>query len=272
VKLRFLSRAVCCVVLASPAAAVAQTHVTVPVAPKPDQVLHVTTTQEFAITMGALPGQTAPAPQIVTRSVLGFTQSNGKFDTEKRMTQQITVERLEAQQSLNGTTKSSPNVNAAVGQTLTASLDASGKLVDLKMPGELQAVSVMLKQLIAGTYGPLNALAPKSMAIGETATVDAPVPLRLPGSTGSYQTRTLVTLRGIEKRGADRIAHFEQRIEAVGDTDKMTLTGKGTIDMNVDKGFVPASTTEWNLAGETSTGDIARSINATIKIATTATE
>jgi hypothetical protein len=270
---------VLCLLVAGSAVAGAQTRILIQPAPKPDQTIHVTTTQEFSFSMGGGAAAAEPAEaQMVTRTVLGYTQSNGRFDGQGRMESQLTIDRIEAEQTLNGSAKSPGNLGQLVGRSLTAVFDRAGRLVDITVPQDLQQASGMLKQLLAGAYGALNFLPATTMAIGETATAPSNIPLRLPGSTGTvpYQTRTLTTLRAVETSGRDRIARLEQRIESAPETDQLKVSGAGTIDVNLDRGFVGASATEWAVTGGNPATASAASAqlppgHGTIKVTVTAT-
>jgi hypothetical protein len=271
---------VLCLLVAGCAVAGAQVRIPIRPAPKPDQTIHVTTTQEFSISMdgGAAAGEPGRA-QFVTKSVLGYIQSNGRFDDQGRMESRLTIDRIEAEQTLNGTAKPQGNIGQIVGRSLTAVFDRAGKLVDIKVPQELQQASGTLKQLVAGAYGAWNFLPETAMAIGETATVPSDIPLRLPGSTTTapYQTRTVIRLSAVEKGDRDRIARLEQRIESAAETDQLKVNGAGTIDVNLDRGFVTASTIEWTFTGVfPATGSAAAAqsaqVRATVKVTVTANE
>jgi len=82
---------VLCLLVAAPAVAGAQTKITLRPTPKPQQTLHVTTTQEFSISMD--PGPTAPGVQVLNKVVFDFTQSNGTFDDQDRMESRLVVKR-----------------------------------------------------------------------------------------------------------------------------------------------------------------------------------
>ncbi len=247
-----LRRFAACLLIAGGAVAGAQTRISVRPEPKPDQSIHVTATQAISISLdGAAAGQ-PEAALVATEAVLGYTQTNGRFDDQGRMESQLTIERFDIKQSLNGSTKPSDNIGDLVGGSMTAVVDRGGKLVDLQVPKELQQASSVLKQLVAGVYGALNLLPPSAMAIGESESLPSTIPVRLPGSKTSvpYQTLTVTTLRAVDNNGSDRIAHFEQRVESAAGTDLTKVDGTGTIDVNLDRGFVTASATEWTFAGD----------------------
>jgi hypothetical protein len=241
--------------------------------PKPDQTIHVTTSQKVSIS-GNIGTQNA---QIVTESVLAYKQVNGRYDDQGRMEANLTIERVELQQTIAGNTKSSPGLDALVGRNLTAIFDRSGKLVDVNVPKDLDQIASQLKQMTGGAYSGVNLLPVAPMAVGDTETIPSAIPLRLPGGgTSPYQTRTTTTLRSVEKSGNDQIAHFEQRIESVAQSDQLTVTGSGAVDVNLDRGFITATSAEWNFEGNDPTSSKAPSaptaVRGTIKITVTAHE
>jgi hypothetical protein len=187
----------------------------------------------------------------VTKSVLGYTQSNGRFDEHGRMESQLTIDRIGSERTINEITKADGSIGQFVGRSLVAVFDRAGKLVDVKVPQELQHTSGNLTQLVAAVYATSNILPDTAMAIGETATISSDIPLRLPGNTTTapYHARTFITLRAVEQGVRDRIARVEQRVESVAATDHLTVNGTGTIDVNLDRGFVTASTLEWTVTG-----------------------
>jgi len=207
----------------------------------------------------------SPSIDIANKSVLGYTQANSRVDDQGRMQSQLTIDRFETEQTMNGAAQPSSGAADVIDQSLTAFFDRTGKLVDVTIPKELQRSSSLILQIVAATYGTVGFLPESPMAVGDTAEVNTDVPLRLPGSTpGSpYRTRTIVKLQAVLERGGDKIARIDQRIESAKDGQPMVLSGSGTIDVNVDKGFIAASSTEWTFNGRVPTGDAtARSAQA----------
>jgi hypothetical protein len=237
------------------AVAGAQTRISARPEPQPGQSTHVTSTLAMSINLdGAAAGQPATA-LVKTETLLGYTQTNGRFDDQGRMELQLTIERFDTKQSLDGNVKPSANIGELVGGSMTAVVDRQGKLVDLRVPKELEQASTILKQLVAGAYGALNLLPAAAMSIGDSETIPSTIPVRLPGSKTSvpYETLNVTTLRAVDKDGGDRVAHFEQRVESATGADRMKVNGTGTIDVNLDRGFVTASATEWTFAGDLGT-------------------
>lgn len=238
-----------CLLAAMPVVAGAQTHVSLPPAPKPGLTLHVVTSQEFAVNVDS--AAPMPAVQILNKVTLGFTQTNGSFDDQGRMESQLTIDRIEVEETLNGATKTSDDSAKFVGQSLTAVFDRAGKLLNLKVPKELQQSSARLRTPIAAAYGVLTNVPAATLAIGETASAPFDIPLRMPGSTtqAPYRVQTILTLRAIEKVGEHQIARFDQRIESTPGADQFAVAGAGTLDVNLDRGFVAGSQTEWTITG-----------------------
>jgi hypothetical protein len=230
----------------------AEMRISVRPEPRPDQTIYVTTRQEFAVSMSIVGSTGEPqTPQIITESVLAYKQVNGRFDDHGRMEVQLTVEQFNVKQSLNGTAKKAGNPGELLGRSFVAVLDRTGKLVDLRVPKETQQ-GALLKQLVAAAYGPVSLLPAGTVAVGATETMLSTIPLRLSGTGTSeqYRTRTIMVLRAIEKNGKNRIAHFNQRLESAPDMQMVKVIGTGNIDVNLDRGFVIGSTTEWTFAGD----------------------
>lgn len=271
---------VVCLLFLRWACAGAETPISIRLEPKPDHTIQVTTTLSLSMSLKAGgTGSETGGPRMATEAVLGYKQANGRFDEQGRMESQLTIERFEMKQSLNGTTRSLDNIEQVLGRSLTAVFDRGGRLVDLTVPKDLQQTSSVLKQMVASAYSAINFLPAPAMAVGETKAGPSSIPMRLPGSKTPlpYQTRTMTTLRSVEKRSGDRVAHFEQRIESAADSDIVKVNGTGTIDVNLDRGFVAGSTAEWIFEGDggmTGSADAGASgtVHGTIKLTVAAHE
>ena len=67
-------------------------------------------------------------------------------------------------------------------------------------------------------------------------------------SQGPLEARTTLRLRSLEMRGQDRIARLQQDIEVATATSLVQITGGGTIDVNLGRGFVSGTETEWRIS------------------------
>lgn len=238
----------------------AQTAVSVRPVASTGLTLHVSTTQELSISATGLLG---PGPiSMQSSGTLAFTQVNGTADDQGRIQAEITIEKLEMKRPMNGApehTRKAAGAIDPVGQKLVAAFDRTGKLGSVAAPQELQAHSASVRQLLSGAYGLIDGIPEMPMAVGETRTVDVgALPLRLPGAANSRAAlpKLAVTLRAIDRVNGDRIARLTQNVESTGQPGQSTgqpnqliINGSGTIDVNIDKGFVTAGAMNWSVAG-----------------------
>jgi hypothetical protein len=273
------SAAVVASLLVASAAVVAQTEVSVRPVAGVGRTIHVTTTQELLI---SATGPVGPG-QINMQSVgtLAFTQVNKTLGDQGQLEAEITIEKLEMTRLMNGAPEDKSKAAGApdpMGQKLLVVFDRTGKLETVKVPNELQAHSAALRQLLGGAYGVVNGIPDMPIAVGESRTLDAgALPLRLPGAANAASLPKLsVTLRAIDSVNGDRIARLTQRVESVP-SEQLTVNGIGTVDVNLDKGFVTESSMNWSFAGtvpgaNTGTATTPPRVQATFKLAVNATE
>jgi hypothetical protein len=227
----------------------AQTRVSVRPAPKPGEVIHVTTQQEILLRVGEKPEEPGPAV-LDSHNVLAFTQTNGTFDDRGRMNVQIVIDRLEINQTFGIQQKQPPDPSALKGRSVDVTLDRTGKLVGLKLPSDLSDVSAPLAQLLAGAFGIMNFVPTAELAVGQDTTTESELPMRLPGAGSSpMEARTTVTLRAIDRTAGERIARLVDTIQVGTSSAQLKVSGGGTIDVNLDRGFVSGTETEWKLSG-----------------------
>jgi len=227
-----------------------QSRVAIRPTPQAGQVVHITVEQEIVVRTGEKAEEPGPA-QVLNKNVLAYTQANGTFDEQGRLEAKVTLERLEVDESLAGRPREAPDTSGLEGRVLAVTFDRTGKLLGIKIPPDItNNLSRRVTQVLAGAYGMLNFLPAVDLAPGEDTTSTSEFPMRLPGGThGPIEARTNVTLQGIEKSGNDRIAHLQQRIDVATTTSQVTMSGGGTIDVNLDRGFVSGTNTEWIISG-----------------------
>jgi hypothetical protein len=264
-------------VVAMSVVASAQAQVSLPLAPKPGQILHVVTTQEFSINLDQ--SAATPGVEILNKVTLGFTQTNGSFDDQGQMKSQLTIERIEVEETVNGTKKTSDDSEKFVGQSVTAVFDRAGKLTNIEVPKHLQQSSARFRTPIAAAYGALTNFPATTLSVGQSASAPWEIPLRMPGSTtqAPYRVQTFITLRAIEKDGDARVARLDQRIESTPDADQFKVEGAGTFDLNLDRGFVAGTKTDWTITGSyqmkgSSAAAQPSNVRATMKLTMTANE
>ena len=244
------------VALLVPAGVAAQARVDVRPTPRPGAVIHISARQEVLMRVGDKPEEPGPA-YMHFKNALTFTQTNGTFSPEGKLDAQIAIEALEVDESLGGAPRKGPDTSGVKGRTLVVTFDRSGKLVGIKVPPDMREVSSRITQLLAGTYGIVNFVPSVELSAGEETVQTTELPMRLPGnvSQSPLAAKTTLKLRAVEKRGQDRIARLQQAIEVATATTQTQMTGGGTIDVNLDRGFVSGTETEWKISGTMQTKD-----------------
>lgn len=246
---------------------IAQTgKTTIGITPKPGQTIHYTGTQNITveITPDAPPGATQPAMvppmKVEGKTVLAYTLVTSATDAQGQMTSQMTYEQATGELAINGTPfPAGDAMSRMAGQTLTVVFGADGTVVDVTgPPGTSKETADVVKSLLTemSKYFPTM-----SLSVGESGTrpFSVSLPLPVPGlgpiTLDGQVTTKLVSL---EADGADRLANCEQSYDAAfkppQDTAAaagtaatpapafdMTMRGRATLQVNVDRGLVKAS-------------------------------
>jgi hypothetical protein len=245
--------------LASPALLAAQERITMGMTPRFGQVLSSRTTlamvTDIAPNMGAdTPPIEFPRMKMEMTMVTAATTTIGVPDEQGRYEATVAVDEMSNTITMNGQPAPFPVPTSALsGTTITFTYDRDGKIVDAKAPG-MDAMIDMVKKMILNVAGLAS---PVSLAIGETSTVATTFSLPLPGGTGPLSTAEMrMTLVSITPEGADRIAHLTTTttsrvagLSAPGPAGSdagvtMEMSGTGTLDVNLDRGFAKSVQTE----------------------------
>jgi hypothetical protein len=228
----------------------AQARVPVRPVPKPGKVIHITTQQEILVRTGQAPEEPGPAA-MQNKNLLAYTQTNGTFNAEGQLQAQVTIERLDLDESAGGRPRPVLDTSSLKGRVVVVTLDRTGKLFGIKVPTDINnALSLSLTQLLAGSYGMLNFVPGEELAVGQDTISNTELPFRLPGnaSQNPLQARTTLTLRSIEKKGPDRIAHLKLDTDVATATSQVKVAGGGSMDINLDEGFVSGTDIEWKIS------------------------
>ncbi|HEY2908248.1 MAG TPA: hypothetical protein VGJ29_20250 [Vicinamibacterales bacterium] len=192
--------------------------------PQPDQWVQFHMVQEVAT--GAITAGDRVLPAMLMKMVATFTQTTGHPDPDGRVKAEVTY-------------------------------DAQGKLVDIQAPSGMPAnVVARLREMMTSVFSGLGS---SSFAIGETVSTPINMTLPSPADAGPAMTGTVaMILRSISEEGGERLAHFDQNMQlsmestrklpaAGSGTDAPTMTmrmkmiGTGTMDYNVNRGFMVAN-------------------------------
>jgi len=225
--------------------------------PAPNQTIRVVMTQDllFDIEM-EVAGGTGPT-RMVGRINFSGTQQVGAPDREGRVTAQLTTDEMSINMTLNGNAAPSPP-DQMKGKVFTIVYDSAGKVLEVNGPPELGASGASAKDMITALS---RALPSGQLAVGDTVTlpVSIPVPIPIPGNApAQIGTRVTSKLVAIGREGGDRLASLEQTTVGEGSipmevpgpsgpisaTMEMRMTGTGTLQLNVDKGFVKAGSSD----------------------------
>ena len=241
-----------------PVTLTAQERVGIRPAPKAGEVIHVTARQEVVLRIGVKPGE--PGPDYLNlNNAVTYTQTNGALGPDGKLDAQIALESLELNEAIAGNPRKGPDTSSVKGRILVVTFDQTGKLLGIKVPPDMRDVSARLTQLLAGAYGMLNFLPPVELGVGEETIHKTELPMRLPGnvSQGPLEAKTTLKMRALDRQADNRIARLQQDIEVATATTTIQMTGGGTIDVNLDRGFVSGTDTEWKISGTMQTKEAA---------------
>jgi hypothetical protein len=254
----------------------AQSRVLVRPEVRPNLVLHVTADEEF--TVGLEAGILGPGPaEMSSRTLLAFNQTNGRPGVDGLIPVAVRIERIEMTQLINGKAAADRDLTPLVGQTVSVTVDRSGTLLDVALPAQAQQYQPLVRQVLVAAFSTSRALPDMAMAPGESTTLDADLPMRVPGAAENpAPLRVTTTFRQVNAgAGGRRVARLEQRIESSPNAD-LIVQGAGTTDVNLDRGFVGNSTTEWAFSFSPTAAGAAPSAmsgaKGTIKVTVTAME
>ena len=240
--------AVCLILF--PVALTAQERVGVRPSPKPGEMIHVTARQEVVLRVGVKLEEPGP-DYLHLNNVVSYTQTNAAVGADGKLDAKIVLETLQLDETIGGAPRAGLDTTGVKGRILDVTFDRTGKLLGIKVPPDMREVSSRLTQLLAGAYGMINFLPQVELAVGEETVQTTELPMRLPGnvSQGPLEAKTTLKLRALDKQGDNRIARLQQDIEVATATTAIQMTGGGTIDVNLDRGFVSGTETEWKISG-----------------------
>ncbi len=232
--------------LMAPALA-AQDKITLKLRPAPNQVIHIGMKQEMAFTATAEGLPNGPM-KIDGATAFSGTQRVGSPDAQGKLVASMRIDSMTISVLLNGSPMPAPPLDSLNGQTVSVTYDADGKLLDVQASGIGEAASASIRGMLGAFSGSLpNA----NLGIGDT--VSTPLNLTIPipalggGSGASLQGRNVFQLLELSHDGADRIAKLKLTTDAtMSGSVTMHMTGSGTMDWNVDKGFVKNGVTGMN--------------------------
>lgn len=253
-----LTRPIAAAMLAYPAFVAAQTApLTIRLTPTANQTLHMRMGQQTTFEIEPVDG--APAPIPLPAMTLGMTMTIvatldvGAADDQGRVEARLTYDDIKADITMNGVPSPMPAnpVAQMAGRVFTLVYDREGQIVDFKAD-VWDATYDAIKPMLSAMSNTLGATGSVTLAVGET--VARPMTLALPfpnaATPGGLSAEMRFTLNSLTSEGSGRIAHLATAITgqmkqplpgSVAAAMVMQMTGSGTMDVNVDRGFVKSS-------------------------------
>ena len=241
---------------------VAQPKITLRTVPAPNQVIRLSMTQDLAFDV-VMEGMAMGPIKVEGHMTFGGLERVGAPDAQGMVVAEVTLDDVTIDMKTNGSPTPTPmNAEQIKGKTITVIYDAQGKVVDVKTPEGLGDSGGNMKEMISALSG---AIPNATLAIGEstTTTVSVPLPIPIPGNAGptTLESKTTSKLVSITREGADHIASLDQTtaagtsrtMEVPGPNGPMSasvelkMTGTGTLQLNVDKGFVKSGSNDMKL-------------------------
>jgi hypothetical protein len=278
--------------LAVPTVVAQSEKVSVRMAPRPGQTVHMTMTQEMDFDISfdgaALPGVTGPMKMLM-RSIVALTQKTGGLKADGSVDSELTYDESRTEISMNGQPMPAAGADdQLVGKTVVMTYNRNGEVVDIKglPPGVL--TDDTLKQMMASFYGNLPTAA---LSVGETAIspIEMALPLPLPGAGPMAMTgETRVKLVSIDKDAQGRSARLESTLDGkmvneIASPDGKSqatmdfkMDGTGMMVMDLDKGVLRSGLSTVTFVGKigmpggaAATGMPGMNMRGTMKVITT---
>lgn len=254
-RMKFSRALIVALMVVAPVRAAQPERITVRLTPTPNQTIHTKATQET--TMDIEPDATAPSSlpiptmSLVITMAMGHTVTVGAPNEQGRYEARMTLEEMTGTTTKNGQPAPFPIPSAKLtGQVITITYDQEGKPMDVGGTSGLGAALEPMRQMLAGIFGAIPTM---TLAVGETATAPLNLALPIPMAGGSMAMTgsTKFTLTSLSYDGVERIAHLttatagqmnqapDGGAAALG--FEMKMTGEGTMDVNIDRGFAEAT-------------------------------
>jgi hypothetical protein len=206
--------------------------------PKPYQAFKCETVQEMEMdaTMEGVPQTSGPVSmKMVNRTVFGFSEKTGAPKDQGMIEAEVTYDKISSDKILNGKPMPPDNLGVQlVGKTITFTYDKEGRVVDVRVPPDIDLSAETLKQMMNSLQGNLPSA---EMAAGDTTST--PFSMDLPLAKGTAKVSVdfkvngtgglqLNLTRGIMKMN-------EQELTIDGDmkmTSDSTETPSGTLKLH----------------------------------------
>lgn len=208
--------------------------VTLRMAPRPDQTVHTTMTQEIDVDMVMEGAAGLPPIKMLMRSTIGMTQKNGTRKADGSIDANVTYDQISVEMSMNGQVAPvTEGLNDLLGRTIVVTYSADGAVVEVKgLPAGI--TGDVVRRMMTSTQGNLPTM---TLAVGEATTspLDMALPLPLPGAAGVKMTgETVLKLISIDTDPEGRSARLATTTRGKMATDDGSPAGQGSLGLGVD--------------------------------------
>jgi hypothetical protein len=234
--------------LAAPPLGAQQERIPLTLSPRPDQVIHTTSTQQAEMQIEGANVSIQSTTKVVMTHKVGTPTPEGALDVL------LTFDEFVAQALMNGQPAPLP-IPTLTGHAFTITFDAGHTVTAVKASdaGD-EAVVAVVRAMIEQMYQQSD----RTIAVGETVTLPVNRMLAMGGLGGGAQTngQLTMTLTAIDREGGERIARFTQKIDAstapdpTGPAISTKMSGSGTANWNLDRGYITAGDMTLTLDGD----------------------
>ncbi len=253
--------------------------------PKPNQAFKCETVQEMEMdaTMDGMSQTSGPVSmKMASKTVFDFSEKTGAPKDQGKIDADVTYDKISSDKILNGKPMPPDALGVQlVGKTITFTYDKDGRVVDVRVPPDIDLSAETLKQMMNSFQGNLPA---GEMAIGDTTSTpfSMPLPIPAPGLAALNATgQATYRLAALEKEGADLIAKLDQIVEAglvttvdlplVKGTAKVSIdfkvSGTGGLQLNLTRGIMKINQQQLAIDGDMKmTSDSTETPSGTLKL------
>ena len=223
------------------------------VAPKPNQIVHITMAQEMDMDIsidatGPVPAGIGPM-KMTMRTTATMTQKTGLPKPDGSYDAELRYDDVRSEMAMNGQPMTTGALDQIIGKAIIVSYNRAGQVIDTNFPPGLPGASEMVKELLRSFSGNLP---DTPIGIGEAISIplDMTLPLPIPGGSGmKLDGQTEMKLVSIDRDGKGRSARFDSVMYGKMTSSlpldpknpmnmDFTLRGSGTTITDLDAGFV----------------------------------
>jgi hypothetical protein len=254
--------ALCLALFASLTAFAQPEKIALKMVPEPNQTVRMKMIQDMELDVSF---ESETPLKMLAKTVFALTQKVGAPDKDGNITSELTYDEVSSEMTLNGQSiQLGDAAGKFIGQTILATFNKQGEIIDFKIPTNLELSEELLKKTLKSLYGDLPQTA---IGVGEIATapLDFTIALPVPGAPPlKIEGQINSKLVSIDKNATGRIAKLTQTVggKMVSDMDvprpngqinkisvDFSINGGGDMMMDVDRGVLRSSDVKMTFGG-----------------------